>query len=473
MTTATDARITAVLTGPAPRDPPCAPPRPGLPAIDVSVASAPTPRSLRRRTRVAIARPGLRQAAMVVADQSLFSLVTFVTGVLVARACGENHAAFGHFVLGTSLVITGIGLQRALVSLPFTVSVHHVDRRERAAYTGSTWAHELFFCGLVAIALLIAAAFLFTRGADPVLVVMLAVLAPAMTARLVQDFVRSVLLADLRIRSSLIVGLIAHVLTLLGLGWAYWRGWLTVSTAYAIPAACAALPTAILLWRIRGEITMISGRVLRDLVNNLRIARWIVASNLLYPFTAQALPWLLVGLWGSEPLAMLGVCKGTAGLVRYLGRGLQSFLLPKLSSEADSPERLRRLMAESAWLLAAFGAMYVVLGWFCGDWLIPLLYSDAYTGLGGILVLCFADAALSLVTLPIDTALHAMRRSDVVFRGMLASVPVLLGVGVVLTWKYGLWGVCIAALAGTAVSFAYKLRVVVRNGPTAPMRPRR
>ena len=90
--------------------------------------------------------------------------------------------------------------------------------------------------------------------------------------------------------------------------------------------------------------------------------------------------------------------------------------------------------------------------------MVAWLYSDVYAGLGGLITLCFINAAIVLVDMPISHALHALKRSDVVFKGLLVGVPVMLSVGVVLTWKMGVWGVCLATLLSSLVSLAYRAR---------------
>ena len=71
-------------------------------------------------------KPSLREGSIVLIDQGFFSVATFVTGVLVARASTKEEYAV--YVLGWSLVLIIQGLQRALVNGPFTVYAPRLNR---------------------------------------------------------------------------------------------------------------------------------------------------------------------------------------------------------------------------------------------------------------------------------------------------------------------------------------------------------
>ena len=403
-------------------------------------------------------RPGVRQGVVVLFDQGLCGIGTLLTGVLVARGCGANKAEFGLYVLGMTLVFTVQGFRRALVSVPFTVLSPRLGDRERAAYFGSTLVQQLGISALTVAGFGGAAGVLYAMNRGGVAAVMLAI-SVASVGILLQDFMRSALLAELRVWTSLVMGAVARGTTVGALGLAYALGHLNVVVAYLIVAVCSGLPAAIVLWRERKRLALVRQQIACDLKRNFRIGRWLVASNVAYMCTRQALPWFLVFVWGGEQLAVLGVCRAAAGLIGYMSRGLASFFLPKMSQVASSEKRLARIVKKSVSLLIVVGVGYVVLvGWLAGDRMVTWLYSDVYSGLGGLITLCFINAAIVLVDMPISHALHALKRSDVVFKGLLAGVPVMLSVGVVLTWKMGVWGVCLATLLSSLVSLTYRAR---------------
>ena len=70
----------------------------------------------------------LRQGAVVLVDQGCASLATFLTGVLIARACAADRTGFGHYVFGMTLMVTILGFQRGLISLPYTVLSPHIEQ---------------------------------------------------------------------------------------------------------------------------------------------------------------------------------------------------------------------------------------------------------------------------------------------------------------------------------------------------------
>jgi O-antigen/teichoic acid export membrane protein len=172
---------------------------------------------------------------------------------------------------------------------------------------------------------------------------------------------------------------------------------------------------------------------------------------------------VLVASWGPAELALLGACEGTAGIVGYLSRGLSAFFLPKMSHAAESPRRLRTMVAKSIMALVPIAVVCLLPACLIGDWILATLYSSAYRGLSGPLIICFLSASLGLIGVPVNQAVHALQRSDIGFKALVCSLPLSLCLGSVLTWRFGLWGACISTLLGVAGALAHRSIFLVRH----------
>ncbi len=92
-------------------------------------------------------------------DQALVSGTRFFTTVAVGRFCGAHDLGVYSLVFGVLLLV--IGVQEALVSVPFTVHRQRRSAAELPAYLGSVVGHSLLL-SILAAALLVPIAWAFT-----------------------------------------------------------------------------------------------------------------------------------------------------------------------------------------------------------------------------------------------------------------------------------------------------------------------
>ena len=247
------------------------------------------------------------------------------------------------------------------------------------------------------------------------------------------------------------------------LAWVYVTKTLSVYLAFGIFALGSALFAVAVLIGIRRRLVISMPSIASDLRKNLTVGKWTLSCHIVYTLVGPTLPWLLAATWGNQHLAILGVCTGAASLLGYMGRGLGSFFLPKMSRIANVPERLAKALRKSVILLGGLALAGISVSLFFGEEIVVVLYSSSYGGLGFLPALCFVSAGISLVGVPITMAIHAMQRSDVVFKGLLLSLPVTLLAGGFLTWKFGVWGMCLAALLSHSTSLAYWSHFLARS----------
>ncbi len=398
----------------------------------------------------------LRQGAVVLVDQGCASLATFLTGVLIARACAADRTGFGHYVFGMTLMVTILGFQRGLISLPYTVLSPHIEQSRKPTYLGNLILHHLAMCSLLFASAVIARTVLAAWGsAGPVSLLCLP-LTTAILGRLTLDLVRTVLLAELHVWRSLAIGLLANLATLAVLACDYAGGRLSVSRAFLVCAACWTGPSVIALVVAHRRIRFCLPRISRDFVANFRVGKWMAATDAVFMVARQMIPWILAATWGSAELALLGACDGVSGMIGYASRGLSAFFLPKMSHAAGNPRRLRRMVVGSLSVLVPAAVCCVVGALLAGEWLLATLYSSSYRGLTGPLVICCLSSSLGLISVPVNQAVHAVQRSDVGFKALLYSLPLSLCLGSLLTWRFGAWGAALSTLLGVAGAFGHR-----------------
>jgi O-antigen/teichoic acid export membrane protein len=111
-------------------------------------------------------------------------------------------------------------------------------------------------------------------------------------------------------------------------------------------------------------------------------------------------------------------------------------------------------------LAAGFGLLGILIAFFCGDWVLALLYTKEYAGQGWLLVTLAAVAAIQFISSPLGEAMTAMRR----FR---SQVPLLLAVigstalaATCLVPRYGLIGAALASGVGAIVQLLGCLGII-------------
>ena len=275
-------------------------------------------------------RPDVRQGVVVLFDQGFCSIATFLMGVLVARTCGDNKREYGLYVLGFTLIVTLQIVQRCLVSVPFTIHSPHLNSRDHATYLGSTLIHHVVISGVAAVVFAIVAAMVSGTGRTDGFARILLALAVASVFVLLRDFTRYVLLAQLRVWASLLMGLAANIATVLMLLWANMGGWLNAPVAYLILGGSSGLPAIIVLLSNTKHLRVVKNALFGDLKKNWRFGRWTLAATGVTIMGIQVIPWFVLFFCGRSSVAEFGALRVVAGIIQPAISGVVGYLTPKL-----------------------------------------------------------------------------------------------------------------------------------------------
>ena len=398
----------------------------------------------------------VRQATVVLFDQGFCSIANFLTGVLVARACSK--AEYGLYVLGFTLLVTAMGIQTSLAGTPFTVLSPPLKGKDRQFYLGSTLIQHLAISAMASVGFIVAATVIFITGRTDSLAGLLFALALASVFVLLRDFMRYVLLAQLRVWASLLMGLVASIATVGMLFWAYMDGWLTAPVAYLILGGCSSLPVLFVLLRERKQIAFATNKLWEHVKENLRFGKWLIAQVIVVFFAVQIYPWLLMFFKGSAATGVYGVCVGLAAVVNPLFMGLNRFLGPRTAHAAcKGLSRVHREVYLSMALLAGPLLIIFLGAVFFGEWAIVTIYGRKFAGIGSIFSIYTLAVIITAEGGITNAGINALRRPDIAFRARLIALAVTVTFGLFLVYKLGPLGAALGVCIARALAVGYQL----------------
>lgn len=399
-----------------------------------------------------IFRPSFFQAGAVITDQGFCSIANFLTGVLVARACTKSE--YGVFVLGLTILRFMTGLQNSLVSIPYTIQYPRCDIEDRPEYLGSTLVHQLVICILTAIGFFAASRVFAWRGADPALVSTMFMLSVASFAFMMREFIRLVMLAELRVWLNLSMGLVANIVTIAAMLTAYKLKVLDSSKAYLIIALCSGVPALFITSVYWNKMALVSHRIMADFKSNYQLGKWLVARNFANMGAVSIYPIALATFHGTSQVGVYGACFQLASLLNPIFGGLNAFLRPKFSHlVVNSPQKVNRVVFKISGLLAALLGLLFIIMVFVGNWTMVKLYGQDYSGYKTVLMVCVLAVSASVLSSPVSVAIDARKQTYITFKGRMLGAISSLTIGLICVWKFGVLG----AVTGLGVSHAFSL----------------
>jgi O-antigen/teichoic acid export membrane protein len=176
------------------------------------------------------------------------------------------------------------------------------------------------------------------------------------------------------------------------------------------------------------------------MLKNWSLGKWLAATNFGSIFSSQLFPWILLSYWGSKSVAEMAVITSISRIFAPVMQGIWLLLLPKLVIYSEDFIRFKRVLFRLNISMFITALILVMIGFFYGTWIIEKIYSSSYANIGSIVVFGFILQGISLINIPIDASLNALKRTDLGFRSLLVSVFIAIVIGFPLTWKFGIVG---------------------------------
>lgn len=397
----------------------------------------------------------------VLADQTGYSGVTFLAGILLARTCSK--AEYGYFILGMSIVFAGDVILRSLISIPYSVLCHGRDEMSRRIYAGHCLLEQMALSlGLVGIFGLSYWIIGWTGRNSELTVWMLWFSIAAVWIHL-RGMIRSIVLADIRVWKNMITGLLVNLLTGLGLLGLYAWGRLTMGTAILILAAGGAVFVAVSLRFHSAILSIHRDGFLDDCLANWNYGKWILTATGVNLLGIRIFPWLTLLWWDSQTVAIVGVLSMMACAIRPAIQAGMSYLIPGLARQAHLLGRSEAI-SQGLWvagLAAVLGLFFIAGMGLFGGILIRILYTDQYDGHRLSLLLFSTAMALKAVDVPIRAGLTAVRNPKAISISTIIATLAALVCALFLIPRFGVVGVAISVLIHSLGCMAVNLTYIV------------
>lgn len=404
----------------------------------------------------------VHQAVISLVDQAVSSATNFATGVIIARACSKEE--LGLYTLGFTLIFMITDMQTSLITTPYMVYAPRLKERAHALYTGSTLLHQLAFCLMTMVGVVVAAVAvghgIGRRDLGPVLWALSLVISLIMLrehARRV-SFARLRLITALLFDTSIAIGQIGGLLLLAHFGL------LSASRAFWVIGAVCGVAVLGWLWSDRECYHPVVSESLSDLKKNWVFGKWVFASGLIWALSMNLYPWFLAYFHGIASTGVWAACFGVVCVGNPALMGIQNFLGPKISHVCadEGPRALRSFVLKTSAVLA------VPVGLLClglivwGGRLVVLLYGHQYAGNGLLVAILSLNLLIFATTFSFSRALMAMERADLDFLVNFVALAMMVIMGVWLVRSFGTVGAGIGFLAANFVTSAVRAAAFLR-----------
>jgi O-antigen/teichoic acid export membrane protein len=371
------------------------------------------------------------------------------------------------FVLGLSVVTFIIGFQRALISTPYAILFQQTPIHRRRQYRSSTFLFQTLFTIIVSILFIVSSLFLYFIGSEDTFS-LVAFLGVFFLGQSYLSFFKFTLITEMDVKRNFFFCSAIYSVTLILLCVAYACDFLATWVVFSISGVVAIGLS--LYFYFKFHHLMLTKKIKyffkNFAVENWLLGKWIVGSNIAFMFSSQMFPWLLLMFSTTESIAELGVIMSVTRILAPAIQGVWSFLLPKMSTYVQDSDKFLAVLKKLVIWCFIFSTLLVLLGLLAGELFVELIYSEKYSGLGKVIVLGFIIQGLSLINMPFDTALNALKRTDIGFKSVTISAFVAIVVGLPLTMEYevigALSGMIVSSLSGIIFRF-YVLRNMLKG----------
>jgi O-antigen/teichoic acid export membrane protein len=299
---------------------------------------------------------------------------------------------------------------------------------------------------------------------------------PAMVLWQMQEFLRQVLYVENRLRAAFLNDVISYGGQLVAFLVAHFAGVLTPGAALLIIAATSAAAGLIGLVAIRRSLAWPGcvGQVRDANAESWNFGRWTLGSAVIFLGSYYVYPFLLAAFAGAPAAASIRVMVTLMGPVRIILTGIFTTFTPvaaRIAEDADLPAL--RLLVRRMFLVSGLPILaYCVISSVFARPLVSSLFGPNFAGDSWLLPLVALSYVLNLSYTPIEIALRALRKPEVLFRASMAIFAAFWLFGLPAIYFFGLTGAA-ATLVGTpavmSVALWRRYRTDVREPAAASM----
>jgi O-antigen/teichoic acid export membrane protein len=266
------------------------------------------------------------QKVLAIADQGVVSGGTFLATVAVARWADAHQ--LGAYSLGMSGLFTIMGIQEALIALPYMIRRNRPEA-EAVGLAGQSLVQSALLSAATAGALVILALFLTAARSDsslPAFVCALAWLAPFF---LLREFARQFCFAHMQFAQALAMDGSALLLQVSGLALVELVWGLSATSVCITNGLAFGLVGVRWFYLQRANFRMPVLRLRQVLKENWSLGRWLLAAQIAASFQASIASWLLAIVDGTEAAGVYAACLAIVALSNPVIIGIANHLMPR------------------------------------------------------------------------------------------------------------------------------------------------
>ncbi len=405
--------------------------------------------------------PSRVRSALAMVDQAIVSGTSFLTIVIVERACGSD--GLGLFSLAMSAVIFSRGIQDSLISTPFTVFRARVaERMHPAAYAGASLISSLTFAGILLLATTLAALAFNWLTPSPEITTLLWVLVLTIPCAILKEFARRFDMANQNMAgavtldlgvSTLQIGLLLTLATM---------GLLTTSLSVMLIGISCVVMVVAWIWVRRSSFRVERKVVSESVKTNWGLGRWLLVDQTVCFLQLYGMHWLLGLLIAPTATGIFTACASIAALAGPFLAGIGNYLSPQFAETITAGNRrdTLTLYCRTTGVLAVTVGTFVAIAVAYGSELLELIYRNpdlqGYALVVGILAL---RMLFGIPALGAHHALVAMEYPRGTMQATVFGTTVSLILAFPLIIYYEVLGAAVALGIGTACETAYLLIV--------------
>ncbi len=372
----------------------------------------------------------------VLSDQFFMSITTLLISVVLARVLDKTD--YADLVLLFSVTLFVLGFQSALISRPYAINLNDVNDLEQNSFYNSNVLFKLFFT-LAVILLFPVIYLLFFREDNNILKLIFFLI--YIVSHTTFYFIRETMLSERKTKQNLYYGLTCSLSLLVVLAIIFFLKIKEVEFFLISFSSIYIFISTIYFFLNSKRLALKINRLLNDFKKNWSVGKWLVGANVLFHFSSEIYPWLLLYLSTKDNIAVLGVLLSVANIINPLLTAISSYLLPLFVKNNKNYESLSKAVKKWSLLFSVMSILLIIIGYFFGQPIITMLFGEKYNNLGILIVFPFVVQAINIFFQPYKIALNAIKRTDVNFWILIPRSILAVSIGYIFITKFGLIGV--------------------------------
>ncbi len=409
-----------------------------------------------------------RRLFLSLADQGVVSLVTFLTGMLAAKAAGSAMSEVALYYLALTLFIAIGEVGNSIVSTPHMLQSPRLSGRRLLSFNGSMLQIQAIVSLVLVLLILMAAGIAWLVGSEQNAWMLLLTGLCAIPISL-RNFARNLLFARREAGGALTLDVcvcaiqLGVVLLLFFSGrLEWWNALLAVGLANLIGTVGFFLVT-------RDLFSFSHLRAVADAKRNWGTSKWLLASSLTWTAGIYLYPWVVYMIAGGDQTGIWGVCWQLAAVGNPLVMAVQNYLGPQIAHAHVelSLAAFRGYVLKMTGLFTVAVLPVAIVMAIASEWLLVKLFHADYAGNGSVAAVLVFSLVFFAISFGMSRGLFSLGFARVDLHANLAPLVTLVGLGIVLTQRFGALGAAVALLIGMGFGCFYRTVAFLRESSRA------